>query len=203
MVNYCQQTLKAGSIPARKINRCNYCSAAGFMSLNKADNSYKAGKENLRLEFCSSLMENHLPRTLVQVLKNRLVESISWRGASSRKGAISVETQWSGQMFYGVSLCRDKCCINYDDSSSTKGGVIVIKYINSTIYRSCAEWDVLKRYVCSNACHVVPFTNKTYILAKSKDKDFSKDKYFKKYFKSKSVCDHEFTNSLLSCNMGT
>lgn len=96
MVNYCQQTLKAGSIPARKINRCNYCSAAGFMSLNKADNSYKAGKENLRLEFYSSLMENHLPRTLVQVLENRLVESISWRGASSRKGAISVETQWSG-----------------------------------------------------------------------------------------------------------
>lgn len=60
-----QQTLKAGSIPARKINRCNYCSAAGFMSLNKADNSYKAGKENLRLEFYSSLMENHLPKTLV------------------------------------------------------------------------------------------------------------------------------------------
>lgn len=173
------------------------------MSSNKANNSYKAGKENLRLEFYSSLMENHLPRTLVQVLKNRLVESISWRGASSRKGAISVETQWSGQMFYGVSLCRDKCCINYDDSSSTKGGVIVIKYINSTICRSCAEWDVLKKYVCSNACHVVPFTNKTYILTKSKDKDFSKDKYFKKYFKSKSVCDHEFTNSLLSCNMGT
>lgn len=35
------------------------------MSLNKADNSYKAGKENLRLEFYSSLMENHLPKTLV------------------------------------------------------------------------------------------------------------------------------------------
>jgi len=103
-------------------------------------------------------------------------------GHPVERGAISVETQWSGQMFYGVSLCRDKCCINYDDSSSTKGGVIVIKYINSTIYRSCAEWDVLKKYVCSNACHVVPFTNKTYILAKSKDKDFSKDKYFKKIF---------------------
>lgn len=80
------QGCNAGSIPARKINRCNYCSAAGFMSLNKADNSYKAGKENLRLEFCSSLMENHLPKTLAQVLKNRLVESISWCGASSRKG---------------------------------------------------------------------------------------------------------------------
>lgn len=69
-----------------KTNRCNYCSAAGFMSLNKADNSYKAGKENLRLEFCSSLMENHLSRTLAQVLKSRLVESISRCGASSRKG---------------------------------------------------------------------------------------------------------------------
>lgn len=136
------------------------------MSLNKVDNSYKAGKEKLRLEFCSSLMENHLPRTLVQVLENRLVESISWRGASSKEGAISVETQWNGQMFYGVSLCRDKCCINYDDSSSTKGGVIVIKYINSTIYRSCAEWDVLKRYVCSNACHVVPFTNKNILCVR-------------------------------------
>lgn len=42
-----------------------YCSAAGFMSLNKADNSYKAGEENLRLEFYSSLMENYLPKTLV------------------------------------------------------------------------------------------------------------------------------------------
>ena len=46
-------------------------------------------------------------------------------------------------------------------------------------------------------------TNHVEFGGKLEFKDFSKDKYFKKYFKSKSVCDHEFTNSLLSCNMGT
>lgn len=92
------------------------------------------------------------------------MESINWCGASSKEGAISVETQWSGQMFYGVSLCRGKCCINYDNSSSTKGGVIIIKYINSTYTGAAPNGTCSKRYVCSNAYHVVPFTNKTYFV---------------------------------------